>query len=127
MLQNPCTLFIQSGKFLAPWVVAAAIVAAPPPAGSAPPTQEVFTATSLVTGLGSQKITAFDISFVDPNLNLYLLADRTNKAVDVVDTTTNTLEVRLLSLLCPTAATPCPFAGATGNNDTSGPDGVLTI
>src|SRR5260370_11590162 len=79
---------------------------------------EVFKATSAVTGLGSQKIVAFDISFVDPVLKLYILADRTNKAVDVVDTTSNAIVAQVGK---------GSFTGATGNNDTSGPDGVLFV
>ena len=60
---------------------------------------------------------SFDISFVDPAIGIYVLGDRTNKAVDVIDTTTNTVLTQLVS----------GFAGATGNNDTSGPDGVMTV
>jgi hypothetical protein len=127
MLQNLCSLSKRLGKWLPPWVVAAMIVNASPPAESAPPAQEVFTATTAITLPSGQTITRFDISFVDPSLNLYLLADRTNRAVDVVDTTSNKVLIQLLSNLCPTAATPCPFVGFTGNNDTSGPNGVLTI
>jgi hypothetical protein len=79
---------------------------------------EVFKATSAVTGLGSQNILGFDISFVDPALGLYILGDRTNKAVDVVDTTTNALIAQVGK---------GTFTGATGNNNTSGPDGVLFV
>jgi hypothetical protein len=79
---------------------------------------EVFKATSAVGGLGSQKIVGFDISFVDPALGLYILGDRTNKAVDVVDTTSNALVAQVGK---------GTFAGATGNNNTSGPDGVLFV
>src|SRR5215510_534753 len=64
------------------------------------------------------KITSFDISFVDPALNIYILGDRTGNAVDVIDTTTNTLILQAGKGL---------FTGATGNNDTSGPDGVLIV
>src|SRR5262252_8110242 len=64
------------------------------------------------------KITSFDISFVDPALNIYILGDRTGNAVDVIDTTTNTLILQAGKGL---------FTGATGNNDTSGPDGVLVV
>ena len=67
---------------------------------------------------GTDKVTSFDISFVDPVIGLYLLADRTNKAVDVIDTTTNTVLVQL-------TATP-PFAGRYPSNDNAGPDGVIT-
>lgn len=79
---------------------------------------ETFTATQAISLPGGQKITSFDISFVDPRIGNYFLADRTNKAVDVVDTSTNTIATQLTD---PTD----PFAGFTGNNDTSGPNGVL--
>jgi hypothetical protein len=39
---------------------------------------EIFTARSAITLPGDQKITSFDLSFVDPVIGLYLLADRTN-------------------------------------------------
>jgi len=64
------------------------------------------------------KITSFDISFVDPVVGYYILGDRTGNAVDVIDTTTNTLVMQAGKGL---------FKGATGNNDTSGPDGVLIV
>jgi hypothetical protein len=76
---------------------------------------EIFAPTSVVTGFGAQSIKSFDISFVDPRFPTYLLADRTNAAVDVVDTRSN----KLLKQLTP------GFVGFTGNNDTSGPNGVL--
>jgi hypothetical protein len=80
---------------------------------------EIYSARTQVTLPGGQLITSFDISFVDPVIGLYLLADRTNKTVDVIDTTTNTALVQL-------TATP-PFAGATPSNDNAGPDGVITV
>lgn len=80
---------------------------------------EIFTARTQVSLPGGLKVTSFDISFVDPVIGLYLLADRTNKTVDVIDTTTNTVLVQL-------AATPA-FAGATPSNNNAGPDGVITV
>lgn len=80
---------------------------------------EVFSAKTAISLPSSQKVTSFDISFVDPVIGLYLLADRTNKTVDLVDTTTNTVLVQL-------TATP-PFAGATPSNNNAGPDGVITV
>jgi hypothetical protein len=62
------------------------------------------------------KITSFDISFVDPVRRRYYLANRTSKSVIVVNTDTNAV----VGNFAP------GFAGATGNNNTSGPDGVLT-
>ncbi len=66
---------------------------------------------------------AFDISFVDPTIGLYVLADRTNGSVDLFDATDATFSGRIGG-----------FAGvvlnpATGlvNNNKSGPDGVIVI
>src|SRR5712691_10614662 len=66
---------------------------------------------------GGDKITSFDISFVDPVLNRYYLANRTSKAAIAVDTNTN----KVVGNFKP------GFAGFTGSNDTSGPDGILTV
>jgi hypothetical protein len=59
-----------------------------------------------------------DISYVDPLVDKYFFADRSNSAVDVIDTNT-----KAITQLVPSS----PFAGFTGNNDTSGPNGVLTV
>lgn len=59
----------------------------------------------------------FDISFVDQATQTYYLADRSNAAVDVVDASTGQFTRQI-------SASP-PFAGFTGNNATSGPDGVV--
>ena len=65
------------------------------------------------------KITSFDIGFVDPQLGIYVLGDRTGNAVDVIDTTTNTLIVQAGKGL---------FVGVSpGGNDFSGPDGVMIV
>lgn len=61
---------------------------------------------------------SYDIGWVDSPTHRYYLADRTNKAIDVVDTTSNTLLTMLAA---------GKFQGFTGNPDTSGPDGVLLI
>lgn len=83
---------------------------------------EVFKPTAAVSLPGGAHIQSFDISFVDPVTGLYVLSDRTNKSVDVVDTGSNTV----LTLLTGTG-TNGTFQGATASNDTSGPDGVLII
>jgi hypothetical protein len=88
------------------------------------PNDEVFSATAAASLPNNEKIIAFDISYVDPVLGTYVLADRTNKVIDVVNTTS--LGVTQL------AATP-PFAGVvknangTANNNLSGPDGVIIV
>lgn len=76
---------------------------------------ETFTATKAISLPGGQKLTSYDISFVDPRIGNYFLADRTNKSIDIIDTSTNTVAAQYHD----------NFAGFTGNNDTSGPDGVL--
>jgi hypothetical protein len=78
-----------------------------------------FVPTAQISLPNAEKIISFDISFVDPTIQLYFLADRTNKSTAVVQTSNNRLQVQL-------TANP-PFTGATGNNDTSGPDGVITV
>src|SRR3989449_5157614 len=64
-----------------------------------------------------QTIAVFDISWVDPDTQLYYLADRTNNAIDVVDAK-DSVRVKQIA--------KGQFKGFTGNNDTSGPDGVVT-
>ena len=76
-----------------------------------------FTPLTAIVLPGGQKISSFDISFVDPVISTYVLADRTNKSIDVINTQTNTLVKQLFA----------NFAGNTGNNNTSGPDGVMII
>lgn len=66
-----------------------------------------------------QSITSFDISWVDPNLGLYFLGDRTNASVIVVDTATNQVIDQL-------SDPNHPFAGAQPSTANSGPDGVVT-
>jgi hypothetical protein len=59
---------------------------------------------------------SFDISWVDQQSQIYYLADRSNAAVDIVDTKTNILLAQLQA----------NFAGFTGISATSGPNGVTT-
>jgi hypothetical protein len=63
------------------------------------------------------KMFVFDISFVDQTTQTYYLADRSNAVVDVVNAQTN-------QLISQISAKPA-FKGFTGNNATSGPDGVV--
>jgi hypothetical protein len=70
---------------------------------------------------------SFDISWVDnANNGLYYLADRSNAAVDVVDTTgafTGTPDTLFGQIGGPMVG----FQGDTGNTATSGPDGVTAF
>src|SRR5712692_9308083 len=67
---------------------------------------------------------SFDISWVDQASRTYYLADRSNKVVDVVDTTSDTLVAQLSpapSLAAFAGISPPAFSTAT-----AGPNGVAT-
>jgi hypothetical protein len=78
---------------------------------------EVFAPTAAIS-VSPNGISSFDISFVDGAIGTYVLSDRTNRTVDVVDTATNTVATQLGFGL---------FQGFTGNNDSSGPNGVVIV
>src|SRR5437762_6267515 len=59
---------------------------------------------------------SFDISYVDPSTGNYFLADRSNRVVDFVDS--------IGRYVTGIPANPA-FKGFTGNNATSGPNGVV--
>jgi hypothetical protein len=108
-------------KRRAAYLAAAALLSLPCLASA----DEVFKATAGVAVPGwppastaKVKNVSFDISFVDPLIHTYVLGDRTTASVDVVNT--HDLSIHQLQ------ANP-PFAGATGNNNTSGPDGVVIV
>jgi hypothetical protein len=82
---------------------------------------EVFGVTSVIELPGSQKLGSFDIGFVDPANVVYLLADRTNASIDVVDTSNNMLTHQFKPGFV--GAVLCPVTGTA--NDCAGPDGVL--
>src|SRR6516164_9648925 len=104
-----------AGAAIAPWLLTVTGLPSTAQPLESPAKDEVFDVTSVINLPGGQKLGAFDISFVDPAHGVYLLADRTNASIDVTDTSTN----QVINQFKP------GFVGATGNNDTSGPDGVL--
>ena len=73
---------------------------------------------------------SFDISWVDQASRTYYLADRSNKAVDIVDTTSNLLITQLTANPPFRGFTACPPPPAgpnnPGANDCAGPNGVAT-
>ena len=87
------------------------------PALAEKPNNEAFTATTAITLPQNQVVRSFDIGFVDPGLGLYLLADRTNSAIDAVETPSNTVFQLGVG----------QFAGAGPTPDVSGPNGVITV
>src|SRR5437763_8823016 len=88
-----------------------ALVAGP---GTAFAADETFTKTSVITVPGG--LNSFDIGFVDPELGLYFLADRTNATVDQVVTSTNAISQLAKG----------SFVGVQPGTNTSGPNGVIT-
>jgi len=113
------------GAAIAPWLLTVTGLPSTAQPLEAAAKDEVFGVTSVINLPDSQKLGAFDISFVDAANGVYLLADRTNKSIVVADTSTNTLTHQLTA----------PAPGFTGNplcpppsnaaNDCAGPDGVL--
>jgi hypothetical protein len=80
-------------------------------------------------GISGAALTSFDISWVDTSMQLYFLADRNNKSIDVVpiDATPTLFKI------VPTgsrafAGSPAAFPNCTpaGGNDCVGPNGVIT-
>jgi hypothetical protein len=93
---------------IAPWLLTAGAVSA----------DEQFAVTKIITVPGT--LNSFDIGFTDPDINTYVLADRTNKSVDVVDTSTNTLTHQY-------HATP-GFVGVVASPaNASGPNGLIIV
>jgi hypothetical protein len=96
-------------------------------AASPTPAQLSLLKTIPINGTAANRATqmfSFDISFVDPATGLYYLADRSNAAVDVIDTTgafTGTPDTLFGQIGGPAFG----FAGDTGSTATSGPNGVV--
>ena len=76
-----------------------------------------FLATIPITGVHAGGKFSFDIGYVDVATNRYLVTDRTNASVDVIDITTNTLIRQVKG----------GFTGARKSADASGPNGVVGI
>ena len=76
---------------------------------------------SLLTTIPVNGLAAFDISAVDPAHSYYYLADRTNAALDIFSTTTNTLVKQV------TGFAGVVLTNGVANNSLSGPDGVALV
>ncbi len=70
---------------------------------------------------------SFDISFVDPRIELYVLADRTNASVDLFDSENATFIGRVGTQCTTPPTTDFCFQGAQATTSVSGPDGVLIV
>jgi hypothetical protein len=104
--------------YLAGALALGAVAVAGTVAAHATETLKLKTAISIP---GGAKITSFDISFVDTATGTYLLGDRTNKGVDVIDTATNSVRFIAGQGLF----TGSVLVNGVANNDISGPDGVM--
>src|SRR5712691_2331789 len=67
---------------------------------------------------------SYDISWVNPHRAEYYLADRSNASIDIIDTRTLTFKRTLGKGLF--VGVKLNGAGTAVNNDSSGPDGVVT-
>src|SRR5215475_3576211 len=80
--------------------------------------EETYTLKTIVPIPGG--LTSFDIAFVDANIHTFVLADRTNKAIDVVNTMSN-------KVIAQRTANP-PFVGIVASPaNASGPNGVIIV
>src|SRR3989475_5702088 len=99
-----------------------AVLAAPPCQGPGAPANTETKCWTAVQIPGNP-LRSYDISWVNPHRAEYYLADRSNAAIDIIDTRTRTFKRTLGKGL---------FVGVklnpnnTVNNDISGPDGVVT-
>ena len=73
--------------------------------------------------VGGKGLGTFDISFVDPKLGRYVLADRTNASVDFFDAKDATFIGRVGGF----AGQKVKADGVTADNTISGPDGVTIV
>jgi hypothetical protein len=73
--------------------------------------------------VGGNGLGTFDISFVDPKINRYILADRTNASVDFFNATDATFVGRVSGF----AGQKFKADGVTADNTISGPDGVTIV
>src|SRR5262249_28383936 len=104
-----------AGAAIAPLLVAMA--------GLPSAAQEVFGVTSVINLPSPRARGSFDMGFVDRARGFYLLADRTNKSIDVVDTSNNTLKPQFMPGFV--GVVPAASCSTGGANDCAGPDGVL--
>jgi hypothetical protein len=108
----------QMGKSVAYLAAAAALLAAPGLAIAggffSPPAFSLKTTVNIP----GKPLSSFDISWVEPELHAYFLSDRSNAAIDVIDTVS-----KAASQLAPGA-----FAGfVNSTNNLNGPNGVTVI
>jgi len=97
----------------------AALAAAPCMGPGAPSTTETKCLTAVA--IPGNPLRSFDISWVNPFLNQYYFADRSNAGIEVINTASNMFTVRLGGFVGIKLNT-----NGTVNNNISGPDGVTS-
>lgn len=95
---------------LSPLVMAAAFVVAVTGGAGAAGLKQIATIT-----MPGEPLDSFDISYVDQKTHRLYIADRSNKAIDILDTRTNKYIGRVAG-----------FKGFVKSNDDAGPNGVVT-
>jgi hypothetical protein len=96
-------------------------------AGASANDTDTITFQKGITLPDGKSLFSFDISWVDPLARVYLLADRTNSSVDLVDLSTGKVTIisptgtdKFTGLVADPNVDPAP-------NDVSGPNGVVTV
>jgi hypothetical protein len=107
------------------WVTcfAAAALLALPAAAVADP---FFTLKTTVVVPGNA-LNSFDISWVDPDLHAYLLSDRSNKAIDVINTVTKAPSQLAVGAFRGAVAVGSSYPTTCPSNACNGPNGVLSF
>jgi len=96
------------------------------------PPEEKPTLDKLVDVQGNG-LGAFDISFVDPKIGLYVLSDRTNGSVDMLDSEQGNFIGRIGAVCAAGNLAPhfcfqgVVLVNGAADNSLSGPDGVVTV
>ena len=112
MIQSRFVRFVRPLAFLA-CLALAGTYSVPAFADDTSPT---YARTGVIPVPG-KPLQSFDISFVERSSQTYYLADRSNKAVDVFDASTDTFVTRVAG-----------FVGASPlGNEHSGPDGIVVV
>jgi hypothetical protein len=100
--------------------ISGAALAGPCTGPGAPTTTQTQCLTAVQ--IPGNPLRSYDISWVNPHRAEYYLADRSNSAIDIIDTRTQTFKRFLGKGLF----VGVKLNGAAVNNDISGPDGVVT-
>jgi hypothetical protein len=110
---------------------AAALIAMPMPnwASAVQSASAAEEGTVLYGFLPNPGLVSFDISWVDPNNRLYLLADRSNLSVDIVPIGPNPVGLAILGLfrLVPPGANGFAGTGGACGTNCAGPNGLITF